>query len=76
MRIDRYVKRKSDHSTSVACLPVYHDGKRAVYCAQGWNAHLSPTTLDLEPGQLFDTHNDLGQVGEVTGLSSQQALVS
>ena len=38
-----YVSVSSKHPTSTACLPVYKkDGKRAVYCAQGWNAHFVP----------------------------------
>jgi len=37
------------HATGAACLPVYRrDGKRAVYCAQGWNAHLSPEQLLMQ----------------------------
>jgi hypothetical protein len=40
----------SSHATGAACLPVYRrDGKRAVYCAQGWNAHLSPEQLLTQP---------------------------
>jgi sugar/nucleoside kinase (ribokinase family)/predicted kinase len=38
-----HVSVSSKHPTSTACLPVYKkDGKRAVYCAQGWNAHFVP----------------------------------
>ena len=35
------VARDAACATGAACLPVYRsDGKRAVYCAQGWNARL------------------------------------
>jgi sugar/nucleoside kinase (ribokinase family)/predicted kinase len=46
------VTRDSKWPTSVACLPVYSDGKRASYCAQGWNSHVTPQQLlgeKLEP---------------------------
>ena len=36
------VARDGACATGAACLPVYRsDGKRAVYCAQGWNASLA-----------------------------------
>ena len=38
-----HINVNEKHPSSVACLPVYRkDGKRAVYCAQGWNAHFIP----------------------------------
>jgi sugar/nucleoside kinase (ribokinase family) len=38
-----HINVNEKHPSSVACLPVYRkDGKRAVYCAQGGNAHFVP----------------------------------
>ena len=38
-----HINVNGKHPSSVACLPVYKkDGKRAVYCAQGWNAFFVP----------------------------------
>ena len=38
-----HVRVDARYPTSTACLPVYkRDGKRAVYCAQGWNARFAP----------------------------------
>ena len=43
-----HINVNEKHPTSTACLPVYKkDGKRAVYCAQGWNAHFVPD-VDVE----------------------------